>query len=66
MAAIQPALYAERHRAEKLRRQPYRLEDFTLSGMAKAAKRAERLAARQSKPEEVWKKVSNLMRSLGG
>jgi len=66
MAAIQPMLFAERYRDEKKRRQSFSLEDFTLSGMAKAARRVEQLAKQQSKPEAIWNKVNNLMRSLGG
>ena len=66
MSAIQPMLYAERHRDEKLRPGTFSLEDFTLTGMAKAARRAERLAKELEKPEAIWDKVSSLMASLGG
>jgi len=60
MAAIQPMLYAERHRDEKRHPGSYGLDDFTLSGMAKAARRAERLAKKQSKPGELFKKISRI------
>lgn len=66
MAAIQPMLYAERHRDEKRRRRPFSLEDFTLSGMAKAAKQAEIAAEKAAQPEQIWSKIGNLMKGLGG
>ena len=58
--AIQPMLYAERHRDEKRRRASFGLDDFTLTGMAKAARRAERLAKKQRAPEEIFKKISRI------
>jgi hypothetical protein len=44
MAALHPMLYAERHRDKTKRRQPYSLQDFTLTGLAKAALAAEQAA----------------------
>ena len=60
MAAIQPMLYAERHRDEKRRRASFGLDDFTLSGMAKSARRAARLAKKRRKPDEIFKRISRI------
>lgn len=57
MAAVHPSLYAEAHRDEKKRKQPYTIQDFTLTGMFKAAKRAEAEAKKQQTPEQLWKKI---------
>lgn len=66
MAAVQPMLYAESHRDTKRRRKAFTLDDFTLSGMAAAARRTARLAKKQAEPEEVWTKVSKLFSNIGG
>lgn len=58
LAAIQPALYAEAHRDEKKQKRPFTINDFTLTGMFKAAKRAEIEAKKQKTPEQIWAKVS--------
>jgi len=60
MAAVQPSLYAEAHRDQEKRKQPYTLNEFTLTGMFKAAKRAEKLAEEQKTPEAIWDKVSKM------
>ena len=58
--AIQPMLYAERHRDEKRRRTAYVLNDFTLTGMAKAARRIQRQAEKAAEPEGIFKKISRI------
>ncbi len=60
MAAVHPSLYAEAHRDSKTRTKPFTINDFTLTGMFKAAKRAERLAKEQKTPEQIWAKVSRM------
>jgi hypothetical protein len=57
MAAVQPALYAEAHRDAKKQKRSFTLDDFTLTGMFRAAKRAEREAKKQKTPDMLWAKI---------
>lgn len=69
MAAVQPMLFAEAHRDETKQKRPYTLEEFTLTGMAKATRkaiRAQKEAEARRTPEAVWAKIGGLMRVCGG
>ena len=66
MAAVQPYLYAEAHRDEKKQGQPFTLQGMTLTGLAKAARRAERARKKALNPEQVWSTIEGMMKAFGG
>ena len=67
MAAVQPMLFAEAHRDKKKRREPFQLEEFTITGIVELAQKEEAARKkRQASPEALWAKIGDVMRAFGG
>ena len=67
MAAIQPMLFAEAYRDKTKRRDPFRLEEFTITGMIEQTRREEREKKKlRASPGALWEKIGGVMRAFGG
>jgi len=68
MAAVQPLLYAESLREPKKRSEPFRLEEFTITGMIEQAEREEREKRKKkaADPGVLWAKIGAMMQVFGG
>lgn len=69
MAAVQPCLFAEAYRDDKKRRTPFKLEEFTVTGMAEAARKEAARRKKMQTPEGqagLWSRISAGMKALGG